>query len=220
MIETFALNPFIGIILAALSQTLLMLALVVTPVKYRPQNEYAAPFWRFFKGIFSGLYTMLGILFLDIAFWWSINAWDYAEWRFQLPSVLLLFYIGLEYVFVAMFREGSITNTIYFIASLVSIEVYLHWYIPSFDVRGPVFESTLPVLLGMLVGIYGFIAILREIINSLIAERDTEKAKWNLDQFSAKIFNRKISAVVWGLAVVQCILVFSGLSLFYWGLNF
>jgi hypothetical protein len=211
MIRTFALNPFVGIQIAALLQTLLLAGLILGLDQVKPNGSLGK---SLLQGLGSGFYTIFGLLFLDIAVLWLAGAWTYADWRFQLPSVILILVLGLFYLIKTEFAHGRIINFI--VVALISLilGLFLHWWVPRFEVMGLILEQ----FLGLMVGIFLVVLILLNVMIIVLEQRGSQnfmvKRHWDIEPALKKIYTRKIHIILWLLSVMQAMLTFLGYSLF------
>ncbi len=220
MIRTLTLNPFIVLDLVAVSQTIVVLVLLFVPKGYRPTGERAKQIYQFVRHFFHGLAGLGGILFLDIAIMWLAGSWTQTDWAFQLPGVLLLLIIGMEYLFMGLLRDGFLPDLLYGIATALTFVLFLHWWIPQDPVMSEKLEGYLPVVLGIVFGGYIVVALWKTLWSVSQRGDDENPVKgeklvvFDLRTPLERIFNRPLNIVLWILATIQSILSFSGYSLF------
>jgi len=210
MIRTLALNPFVGIQIAALPQTLLLVGLILGLDMLKSQKS---PIIWILQGLAAGLYTIFGLLFLDIGLLWLAGAWTYADWRFQLPSVVLILILGFYYLVRSMFAHGRVVNIAFVICVSVVVGLFLHWWVPQFEVMGVPLESYLVIIIAAFV-----IAIIAlNIILNVLARRESNsilvRSLWDIETPLRKVYRPTVHVILWGLAVSQGILTYLGYSL-------
>ena len=225
MIGTLSFNPFVGIQIAAILQTLIVAFYIFVkkdPEQRNPLN--IKPYVKsFLKQLVSGIYCFGGIFLFDIAFMWIIGGWGWQDWRYQLPSVILLLFMGIEYIWVSMFSEKfNWINLIYVIAVFITYEVIMRWYVPAIEVMSLRLSIVFLPLVLVSIGVYWLISIAR-LVYSIVIDRRDEKIEnteverrsefWQLNPIEKKIFSRWLNIVVWILSVIQAMLVFNGYSL-------
>ncbi|MHA1822176.1 MAG: hypothetical protein ACTSU2_13725 [Promethearchaeota archaeon] len=110
MIHTLSINPFIAIQLAFVIQSFVMFFAVLFPSNFNPEKKISRIVLAFFRYFGFGIATMFGIVLLDASIFWLAGSWTFADWRFQLPSVLLSLYIGLVYTLYPILRDLMVPN--------------------------------------------------------------------------------------------------------------
>ncbi|MHA1730308.1 MAG: hypothetical protein ACTSU5_00100 [Promethearchaeota archaeon] len=213
---TLALNPYIGLELALVLQTAYLAFLVAFPEGYEPKSPRFKLLFRLARGLLGVFPAVFGVLFVDIAVTWLLGAWTFVDWPFQLPSVVLLLLLGIQYCAITMFRRGNPFDVAYAVAAVAAFVTFIHWWVPRFAVMGPQMEGGLPVVLGALVGGYVAVALLK-VATLENPFRDGEGARlkywWDARDFTRKVFSRRVNAVLWLFALVQGMLLYGGYSL-------
>ncbi|MBD3351854.1 MAG: hypothetical protein GF364_10245 [Candidatus Lokiarchaeota archaeon] len=215
MIYTLTLNPFVGVQLAAVLQLIAMIIWTGEFHKIRIPNKNIEKVFTFFKEFFYNLFGLIGILFIDISISWIIGSWSYADWRFQLPSVLLIFILGIEYTLYCYFQKGSLLKMIYAILASLTLTLFIHWWVPLEPVMGPRIENNILIILGILLAVYAVISIIHVIVNGNNHRKRTFlRDYWDITQKLQKIFNIKVNLIIWILVTIQAMLCYFGYSLF------
>jgi hypothetical protein len=205
-------NPMFLIHLCALMQTGLMVFLILFPDDYAPKVKTRKIPFQIIKGIGLGGLIVFGIIFVDTAVLWLLGSWSMADWRFQLPSVVILLFLGLAYIITPLFKRGSIFDIVYCGVAITSILTFLHWWVPGDDVMSLRLEGGLPILLGILVGLYALIYLLKKQPSIGTPEKEISSL-WDIKNQLDHIFNRTTYLIFWLLAVVQSMLAFFGFSI-------
>ena len=228
LIRTLTLNPFIGAQLAALFQTLLLVMVIIFnkdyrfPKKDKTENMDAKVAPKFHTFVMKYLQltgeaflAIFGVLFLDISLFWLFGSWSYVDWRFQLPSVIITLFIGLQYYFVILFRKGNIADILFSIICPLALAFFLHWWVPAIPVMALRIEDGIAILIGSLFLLYIGFHIIQDLIFKLSkSKRRSERYFWDIRSQLNKIFNRKLTSIIWILACIQGMLLFNGYSLF------
>lgn len=226
MIRALVLNPFVAVHLAALVQTVLVACLLVVPDGYMPAHEGQRRALAIGRWVGSGLLVLFGVLILDAALPWLAGAWTRTDWRYQVPGVLLLLFLGVEYVVVGVFRRGALVDLVYLAGAAVALPVFVHGVVSREAVMGPHMEGGLPVLLAVLVA--GVLAIAG--LKVAWASRPAAKSKrgdkpvdetlpkwlggyWDASGALRRVFNRPANYIAWLLVTAQSMLSFFGYSL-------
>jgi hypothetical protein len=229
MIRTLSFNPFISIQIAAIMQTII----VASYIFIKKDREQEIPHRMnslvkiFLKQLVAGIFCFGGIFLFDTAFMWIIGGWGWQDWRYQLPSVILLLIVGIEYVWVSMFSgKFNWINFSYVISVFITYEVIMRWYIPTIDVMSLRISRVFLPLILISIGVYWLISLGR-LVNNIVKGHKENKIKntkeeqrfefWYLNFIEKKIFSRWLNIIVWILSLIQAMLVFNGYSLFsFW----
>jgi hypothetical protein len=212
MISTLTMNPLIVVQFCAVAQTAIMAILVAVPKDSKPPSKRAATTLEFFERFGYCALGVLAVLFLDTGIAWLVGAWGYADWRYQIPSAILLVVTGVEYVIAGLLKRGSWISLAYLAGSAVTMLLFLHWYAAADVVMGPKLEGGLPIVIGALVGA-GVLVAGVETARTTRLEGRKGRLSWDISPVMDRVFNRWTNLVIWVLAVVQGILLFSGYSL-------
>ena len=133
---------------------------------------------------------------------------------FTFNPMFLIHICALGYIMVSLFSRGNVLDIIFCGAATTSVLVFLHWWVPIDDVMGIRLEGGLPVLIGVLVGVYVLISLFKK-TNGQKKEK-VEKGSnplWDIRIQARYVFNRKTHIIFWILAVVQSMLAFFGYSI-------
>jgi len=212
MVNTFSFNPMVLIHICALVQTVFVAFQLILPDEFSPEDKSSGLIVNIIKGLGWGTLIVLGLIFLDSALLWLFGNWSMADWLFQLPSVIILLYLGLAYIIVPLFSKGNLLDIIFCGAAVTTVLVFLHWWIPSHAVMGPVLEGGLPILIGVLIGAYVPVFLLK---NKQKEEgiKNWRKNFWDIRKQLHQGFSRTLHFIFWVLAVVQSMLAFYGYSI-------
>ncbi|MBN2151637.1 MAG: hypothetical protein JW839_09340 [Candidatus Lokiarchaeota archaeon] len=212
MAYTLTLNPLIVVQFAAVAQTVIMAILVSVPRQSKPPSKRAAGALDFFRVFgYCGL-AVLSVLFLDTGVAWLAGAWGYADWRYQLPSAVLLVVIGVEYAVAGLLKRCSWVSLAYIVVVAAILLLFIHVFVSAEVLMGNLLENGLPIVLGALVGAGVLVAGLE---TALATRQEGRKGRltWDISHVMNRVFNRWTNLVIWALVVVQGILLFSGYSL-------
>ncbi|MEX2680758.1 MAG: hypothetical protein Q6373_004110 [Candidatus Sigynarchaeota archaeon] len=214
MLHTLTLNPLIAIQICAVAQTAVMAVLVTARKQAKPTSKRSASMIEFLERFGYCTLGVLAVVFLDTGIAWLAGAWGYADWRYQLPSAVLLVVAGAEYILAGLLKRGSWVSLLFLAGAALTIALFLHVYVAAEVVMGPLLEGGLPVVLGVLVGA-GLLVAGVETARAALHEGRERKARlsWDISPVMDKVFNRWTNLVIWALAVVHGILLFSGYSL-------
>ena len=214
MVNTFSFNPMFLIHICALLQTIYLGFLILIPDKFTPAGKTKDVIYKVFKGLGLGTIVVFGIIYVDTALLWLFGTWSMADWQFQLPSVIILLYLGLGYIMVSLFSRGNVLDIVFCGAATTSVLVFLHWWVPIDAVMGARLEGGLPILIGVLVGVYVLISLFKK-TNGQKKEKIEKGSNplWDIRTQARYVFNRKIHLIFWILAVVQSMLAFYGYSI-------
>jgi hypothetical protein len=215
MTITLTLNPLIMIQICAVAQTFITAVLAIVPKDGKPPSEKAAVALVFFKTFGFSAAGVLGVLFLDTGIAWLAGTWGFSDWRFQLPSAVLLVVAGGQYIVAGLLKRGTWVSIAYLASVVVTMLLFMHWWVPTFVVMGSILEGGLPVVLGILIGLGAPVAAFQAFqVNqkSHLVTRE-QKLAWDVETRLAPFCNRWSNLVIWVLVVIQGILIFSGYSL-------
>jgi len=159
-----------------------------------------------------------------------LGSWTYNDWKFQLPSVIIILIIGIEFELLTLFPKGNLIDILYFIISTLVIVLFIHWWVPMEPVMGPGLETYLPIILGALVLAY----ILKDGIKYGVQKKNLRVKGlsenipenninqigknwlnlWDAAEKFEKFFNFKFNLICWVIATLQSLLILNGFSLF------
>ncbi len=206
------MNPLIVIQFCAVAQTAIMAIIVSASKQAKPPSKKAATSLEFFERFGYSALGVLAVLFLDTGIAWLSGAWGYSDWRYQLPSAVLLVVAGVEYVFAGLLKRCSWISLAYLAGCALTMLLFLHWWAANDVVMGPKLEGGLPIVIGALVGA-GLLVAGIETARTRRQEGRKGRISWDISPVMDKVFNRWTNLVIWVLAVVQGILLFCGYSL-------
>ena len=212
---TFSFNPMVFMHFCALIQTAILVFLIIYPEGYKPKKKVQQGFYYFFMSLATGTLVTFGVQFIDAGILWLLGNWSMSDWLFQLPNAVLLVLIGIQYVVVPLLRKGNWLDIGYLVVVVIVVQVFYRWWVPLDDVMGPRLEEGLPVLLGVLIGIYVLIGEVKFALYGDHAGRDAPKLqyKWDIGKKIRHVYNRKVNVVLWILTVAQSIMSFMGYSI-------
>ncbi len=214
MVNTFAFNPMFLIHICAFIQTVYMVFLILLPNNFTPETKTKKGVFKIFIGLGEGSSIVFGIIFIDTAILWLFGNWSMADWRFQLPSVIVLLFLGLAYVIVPLFSRGNLLDMIFCGAAVTGVLVFLHWWIPSIAVMGPKMEVGFPIIVSVLIGAYVLVFMFKKPHQQKVETKENEtEFFWDIQKELRYVFNRKVHFIFWILAVVQSMLAFYGYSI-------
>lgn len=212
MTSTLTLNPLIVVELAAVAQTVVMAFLITIPRGMKFPTRQIAATIEFLKIFGYCTAAVFAVLFLDAGVAWLIGTWGYTDWRYQLPSALLLVVIGVEYIVAGLLKRGNWISIVYVACVAAALLVVFHVLLPGDPVMGQTLENGLPALLGILVGGGVLVAGIEA---WRVARRPDRKwrGSWDASPVVDRVFTKWTNLVLWALAVAHGILIFSGYSL-------
>jgi len=212
---TFAFNPMVIIHICAIIQTGLLVCFILIPENFTPKEKKKGMVLEFIMSLGSGALVIFGILFVDTALLWLFGNWSMTDWRFQLPSVIIILFLGLEYIIFTLFRRGNLLDILFCGIAVATIVVFLHWWVPLDALMGSKLKKDLPMIIGVLFGVYMLISVIKITIKQKKSRAEEEiKYLWDIRKQLRYVYNRKINILFWLLAVVQSMLMFYGYSIF------
>lgn len=214
MIETYTFAPYLMLYFAAIIQTFIVVSFIVAPQNYKAKNKIVEIIHSFFMHLGFTFMFLFGILFIDTALAWLFGQWVYADWRFQLPAVLLILIMGIQYVVGSMFVNPRISTFIYSVVAIIVVLLGIHVYIPSMDLRASVVNFLM--LLFILQGIYLLIWVIDIILDEKTAWEEKNKDLWDVSPQFQNIFTRGFNIIIWIIMLVEVWLKLFGSSLFIW----
>ncbi|MBD3185437.1 hypothetical protein GF325_01305 [Candidatus Bathyarchaeota archaeon] len=217
MIGTLTLNPMVGIHILALAQTVFTAIYLVVPANAKPVKKKRQRTLDFFRYFGLGTLSVFGILFMDIGLSWLAGNWTMTDWRFQLPNVILLVFLGMQYILIVLLHGGTILDVAFISVVSGIMIVFLHVIIPSEVVMGELLEDGLVFLLAIPAGIYAVISLVKVL---LIDPRRLDQGEsrgswlsWDASEKLKKIYTRWLTVIFWVLTTFQSMLAFYGYSL-------
>ena len=209
-IETFSVSPYIGAIIGLLGHTLLLLYSIWFKKFEENTKIIEHKVWKYLKGVFYIFYMFLGILMVDLAVFWLLGQWTYADWRYQLPSVLISLVFGIQYLWGTLIRSLDRYKLLIFSYLLIFTLILLHWYLPanmpikkSFDIIWlPIFSCIV---------IYTLIALFGQRYPSIYRYN---KEILEIKNLYEKIFTEKVNWVCFFIALFEVWAKFKGSSIF------
>ncbi len=222
MIPILALNPFLGAAIAAVLQTGVLVGYILNvPDRFhRAQGAERARtkfLWHFLEDFGAGIFLLFGVVLLDISILWCLGAWTYADWRYQLPSVILLGVLGVQYLLRPLRIKHHRWRFLFTGITVAILVIFLHGIISGLAIMGVLLETYLPVLLGALVVAALVIGLVHAILGRKRSGQDSKEVISNVIPMIARIFTPAVNIILWVLVVGQCIFVFLGYSWFSLG---
>ncbi|MHA1683750.1 MAG: hypothetical protein ACTSUE_22620 [Promethearchaeota archaeon] len=217
MIHTLSLNPMVGIHILALVQTIFFAIYATVPKNAQPRRKMGKRTLSFFRHLGIGALSTAGVLFVDMGLMWFFGGWTLADWRFQLPSVILLIIVGLQYILAAALIKGTVID-LGFIAGVATLFIWvIHISLPANDVMGEFIKDMAPYLFGAPIVVYLAIAAIKAYFIERRMESNEHKRMarftWDYGEKIKKFYGRKTNLVLWILAVTQSFLAFFGYSI-------
>lgn len=176
--------------------------------------------------IFDGLFVIICLITLDTAFLWTLQTWIWSDWPFQLPTIILLFVFGIQFVLRLCVYRRSIIDIISFIISAAIFEYILRIYIVQFEVMGPYLEKALIIVFPTIIALTFIFRIIsfagmkfssnnkknnRSLVHEIFKMRGNDA---EMNRLMKHKFNIWFNSVLWALIVLQMMLNFNGYSLF------
>lgn len=215
MIDTYSFSPYFALYFGLILHCFLMMEVVFFPNNYKGSKDWKNYLYDAFMHVGFGLFFLFGIIFFDTGIIWILGQWTYADWRFQLPAVILVTIIGFQYIVGTMLVNPKISDLIYFISSSITMFYFLHIYTIGKNLRYAIvfLLQIMVVLLVIYVLLWG-IDFLLEKRNPLWRKKN--KYLWDISDQFKKIFNRKVNLILWILLAIEALLKLTGSSLFIW----
>ncbi len=215
MIRTLIFSPFIGVQVAGLLQTIWMVGIILELKRFEAVSLEGGKKWllRGGQALLYGALSVFSVLLLEIAIFWLLGAWTFADWRFHLPSVLLTLFVSVQILIKGSFHGRTRLKAIYIGGVVLLFQIYFRWLLPSQPVMGILLEQTLPLFLGLLI-FCGFLVSLKESHDVEKSAGKGEKINRNLEEGIEKFFSPKVNVIIWVLVLLQSMLTYSGYSLF------
>jgi hypothetical protein len=199
---------------AAIIQTFIVVSFVVAPQNYKAENKIVKIIHSFFMHFGFTFMFLFGIIFLDTALAWIFGQWVYADWRFQLPAVLFILVLGIQFVIGSMFINPRISTLLYSIVAIIVILIGIHVYIPSMNLRASVVDFLM--WLFILQGIYLAIWAINTVLDEKTDWEEKNKELWDISPQFQRVFNRGVNLVIWIVMLVEVWLKLFGSSILIW----
>jgi len=208
MLPIFTFSPYLTLLFATVFQMIMVMGFILAPNDYTTDKRGKNAAYNVFMQVGFGLYFLFGIFFIDTAVFWLIGQWTLADWQFQLPAVILLLIIGVQYVIGAWLINPTKFDLIFFGISVPLLLILLH-IVPGYIITD--IENSLYVTLGVMI----LTVIIYVIIKSkiILPQNATPKYKWNITAGYKRIFNRKYNVVLYIFLAAESILKILGSSL-------
>jgi hypothetical protein len=208
---TYGWAPYLISVVTPILQILLLIRYIWWPSAPDPSdNDYLWKnvLYQLFRGIFRYLYFFVGVLLLDISIFWLLGQWTYADWRFQLPSVILGLLVGGNYCIRILFEKPKVPVLLFALAIIAGQLYFYHWYLPSFELFRPHLSELTWLLIGGLA-----ISLLYGIVK--------EKSKKPDIPVAIADHKSQHHVIIWDIiltiyALCQGILIFAQRSIFLW----
>jgi hypothetical protein len=159
---------------------------------------------------YSGFF-LFGTLYLHTGISWLTGQWTYIDWRFQLPSVILIILVGIIHIIGFMLLKPRIFDLIYCIIS-VGILLILIYIILPIVVDLIIWTIIALATVIILQWIYPFLRMKIRMSERTWLNKRLWKKSVNLNKKSWMVFNW----VLWGFLTAESLFKLSGLSLFLW----
>ena len=187
----------------------MVIGFILAPNDYTTNKRGKNAAYNIFMQVGFGLYFLFGVFFIDTAVFWLIGQWTLADWQFQLPAVILLLIIGVQYVFGAWLINPTKFDLIFFGVSVPLLLFLLH-IVPGYIITD--IEDSLYVTLGIMI----LMVIIYVIIKSkmIIPQNANPKYKWDITVKYKIIFNRKYNVALYIFLAAESVLKILGSSLF------
>lgn len=222
MIPTLAINPFLGVAIAAVLQTSVLIGYILNvPDRFHraqvAEKSRTRILWSFLEDAGAGIFVLFGVVFLYISILWCAGAWTYADWRYQLPSVILQGVIGVLYLLRTLRSKQHRWRLVFAAFTAASLVILLQGVISTLAIMGPLLETYLPVLLGALLCVVFIIGAVRAFQHSKRLRPDIKAEEIRTVPKISKIFSLPVNFTLWVLAVGQTMFLFLGYSWFSLG---
>ncbi len=208
---TFSISPYLTNYFAFVVQTFIVISYIWFSKDFKwPKNKFSQAFLKFFKRFFFALYFFFGILMVDSAVIWISGQYGYADWRFQLPSVLISLILGLQYLITTFWIKPTKFDLGYSITFISVFIGLMRFYLPGpFNLR---FRAEFSIMIAF--GII-FLYPMGKFVGDLISRKKEEnRYLWDIGDSMYNLFNRKFNIIFWIIAMIEAMLKFAGSSLF------
>jgi hypothetical protein len=210
MINTFSFAPYLIPIIGAVLHALIIVSYVWFSEEYTPDNRKKEILFSGFRFVFYSIYLFIGIILLHTSIMYISGQWIYADYAYQLPSVILGIIIGIEYVIGTLFLKPKKKTLILGIVSILTFIIMIHGYFAYTPRLKASFGDLIWVWVGcVVIGILGG-------IKNYKSDKEVQKPLWDITPSFKKIYSRKINCIIWVIAVIETVLKFFGSSLFIW----
>ena len=216
MIDSFLISPYVTAYSGAICYTFMMLSYVWWSGGYSPNYSAIGYVEQGTRTVLRVLYGFVGLLCLDASILWLFGSWGYADWRFQLPSVIIGLIIGVEYLGDTLFVKPNRVPVL-FLGILAGVaELYvIHVYIPSLTniYWGLTVIFIVPVITAVIFLVGGALVSIYRRKHESIGDRPP---LWDFSTKYDKIFTKRVDILLWIICMLEAMLKFGGTSLFIW----
>lgn len=212
MIPTFSMTPYITVIMGGAGHLLILLYAIWMKNCDKIKGISETKLWRFLRGVFFILYAFLGTIMVDTALCWLFGQWIYADWRFQLPAVLISLLFGIQYIWGTVFRKLKISPAILFVIMAIWTLVILHWYLPQNMPVGDSYPTIFTPLWGSIL-IYIVLCLIGLKFPKIFL---SERVFLDSEAIYEKIYTDPVNWVCFFIALFEAWAKFKGASLFAW----
>lgn len=213
---SFYIVPYLPGMLAFLLLTFVLITYVWTPNGI-PEKLQTNPIFRALKSMIYIFYFGFGVIFMDTVGVWTSGVFGFADWRYQLTSIIFCLIIGLQFLFGTWLARPRKITLIYGIIIAMVVPYYIHYYIPNQ-------ERLRTATMGLFVILAIFIAIAWA--GGLIEELSWRKKAaaidrantylWDFSSRLKQIFSRKVNLILWIIMLIDTAFKFYGGSLLIW----
>ena len=194
---------------ATIFHMIMVIAYVVAPEDYVPSTQGIKTAFYSLMQIGFGVFFLFGVLFIDSAIFWLVGQWGYGDWMHQLPSVILVLFVGTQYVLGAMLINPTKFDII-FAAITVPLALFVTHIVPGYLIESV--EDSLYLILGLLIALVILYSIIKG--RMLIPRNASPAFKWDITRGYKKIFNRKVNVAMYIVLSAETLLKLLGSSLF------
>jgi len=208
MLKIFTFSPYLTLFFATLFQLIIVIGFILAPKNYAPTTKIKRIEYNVFMQLGFGLYFLFGVFFIDTAIFWLIGQWTWADWMFQLPAVILLLIIGVQYLIGAWLINPTKFDLIYFGFS-IPLMLFLIHFMTGYII------TNLRLALGIVLGVIILMVLFYTVVKSkmTLSERTPPKYKWNYTKQYQKIFNRKYNVILYVFLTAESFCKILGTSL-------
>ena len=122
MLPIFTFLPLVTLLFAAIFQMAMVIGFVLAPDDYTTDKRGKNAAYNIFMQLGFGTFFLFGVFFIDTAVFWLLGQYTYADWMFELPAVILLLIVGVQYLVGAWLVNPTKFDLIFFGISIVLIK--------------------------------------------------------------------------------------------------
>lgn len=216
MSSVFSMSPYLVTYSSAALLLLFIVSRVWFPKDFVPEHKILRYIYKIFQNIFLGSYFLFGIISLDASILWLFGFWEYTDWMFQLPSVILGLLIAPQFILRIGFEKPKLVDFLLG-ATVISIVVYIfHFNTPEPGSMIGSFINTLTICTVVVI-VYRFLLEISGILSDKRKDHKIlGKPLWDISDQLDRIYSFKINIILTIFVSLEASLKMIGSSLFIW----